>query len=487
MTERPKKAYCRLNLSCGKIDLHYRMLGRGPALLMLHPSPLSSAFMAPLMQRFAGRALTIAPDTPGYGRSTAIAGEIKDLTPYVEAMRRFIDALGLTQYAIYGSATGAQIAIELAKRDADRVTGVILDNAADFTDAESEHIMQGYFPDTTPCEDGSHLARIWQVAHDSTLFFPWHLRRAENRIAPAPAAAEIMHMTAMGYLQAGPAYDQAYRAAFRNERAARVQGISVPVSIIRWPSSILKRYTDRFDDYAWGEQVHMAHCDAGMEARVQCIEAQFPRIFAGGAQARPLTVAESQFGYVDTSFGQVRYARRGEQTSRILLHAPGESIDSLSAESADAAHNAQADRLLIDLPGHGESDCPQSTDAQTYLDACAESVQRVAEAFALPKSAIQGQGISAILAARLGGEQGSARSVESVQDDIDMSAPPCLTPEPCGAHLWRGWYYLRRRSQHSQELDTMCPTPEALTRRLFDLNVSQSAHRHLHTLWEGTP
>ncbi len=458
MSELPRKAYLRLSLASGDIDLHYRLLGRGPALLMLHPSPLSSAFMVPMMQRFSGKALTIAPDTPGYGRSAPMPSSVTDLTPYVDAMRCFIDALGLAQYAIYGSATGAQIAIELAKCDAGRVTGVILDNAADFTDAECEGILQGYFPDATPCDDGSHLARIWQVAHDSTVFFPWHQRCEQNRIAPQPGAAEVMHMTAMGYLQAGPAYAEAYRAAFRNERAVRVREVSVPVSIIRWPSSILKRYTDRFDGYQWGCHVHMAHCDAGMEARLQCIEAQFPRVFGSATPVTPATGGQAKFGYVSTSFGQVRYCMRGEHPEQPRIHALGESI-----ESIEGIEGMNADGVLIDLPGHGESDCPPLDGIKQYRDACAESIQRVAEALALPTEAMSDQGVSI---------------------DRNIRAPPCLRPEASGAHLWRGWQYLR---SHCLQRDDVMPSAATLTQKLLALFASQGTHRRLHELSESAP
>ncbi len=476
MSDSPKKSVVRLRVGSGEIDLHYRQLGQGPALLMLHPSPLSSAFMVPLMQRFANQVTAIAADTPGYGRSTAIAGEVTDLVPYVEAMRALCDALGLTRYALYGSATGAQIAIELAKADAKRVTGVILDNAADFTNTERERIMDGYFPDVTPREDGSHLARTWQVAHDSTLFFPWHLKKEGNRIASAPAPAEVMNMTALGYLQAGPGYEKAYRAAFRNERAERVAEIRVPVSLIRWKSSILKVYTDRFDDYAWHENLRMAHCGEGMEARLGCIEAEFPRVLGEPANPDLGTAYEnSRTRYVATSFGQVRYRFAGDSAESILLHAPGASIDSL-----DAGYELGDHQVALDLPGHGASDCPHVEDSATYLRACAEAIDTVAEACAMDQITVTGEGGSArlanLLAAQLERHQAPAPRGENA-----LHAPPDLTSAPAGEHLWRGWYWLR--SQYLAP-DRVMPNPARLTQRLLDLLGSQSAHRHLYRLLE---
>ena len=247
------------------LDLHYWLAGDGPPLFLLHPSPLSGAFMQPLLKRLAPRVTAIAPDTPGFGESDPIEGAPADLHPFVQAMRALRKALGLRQVAVYGSATGAQIAIEWAKADAAAVCGLVLDNAADFTDAERRRIMDGYFPDVAPVADGSHLARAWQAAHDATLFFPWQRPEDGHRIAPRLGPAAAMDLTARGYLAAGPGYRSAYQAAFRNERAERVQPIRAPLVILRWQGSILKPWTDRFDAYAWNDNVIMAHCgpDAG--------------------------------------------------------------------------------------------------------------------------------------------------------------------------------------------------------------------------------
>lgn len=469
----PKKSVVRLGLAGGEIDLHYRVLGQGPVLLMLHPSPLSSAFMVPFMQRFANRVTAVAPDTPGFGRSTRIPGEVRDLAPFVEAMRALCDALGLQRYAVYGSATGAQIAIELAKADAGRVTGVILDNAAVFTNAECERIMDGYFPDVTPREDGGHLGKVWQVAHDSTLFFPWHHRKAHNRIASVPAPAEAMNMTALGYLQAGPGYEQAYRAAFRNERAERVADIDVPVSIIRWQSSILKPFADRFDDYAWGDNLRMAHCDEGMEARLGCIEAHFPRVLGERENVDlSLGCSNAETRYVETSFGQVRWRVRGDAPKRIALHAPGASIDSL-----DVAPFAE-DMVTFDLPGHGESDCPDVRDSAAYLRACDESLKRVAAAAGIGEVMVEG-----LLAKRLlacGGRRCGA--ISGAGDE--RIAPPEVASESAGEHLWRGWYWLRDRCLRQGQT---IPHATQLTQMLLDLLRSQAAHRHAHRLLQGEP
>lgn len=474
----PKKAVVRLALDQGDVDVQYRVAGQGPALLMLHPSPLNSSFMVAHMRRFSEQVTAIAPDTPGYGRSTALPGEVTDLSPYVDAMQRFCDCLGLDHYAVYGSATGAQIAIELAKADKARVTGVILDNAADFTDAESDQIMDGYFPDIAPCDDGSHLARAWQVAHDSTIFFPWHRRTEAHRIAAEAGPPEAMNVTALGYLEAGPGYEKAYRAAFRNERAERIRGIAAPVTIIRWKASILKPYTDRFDDYSWDSNVRMAHCDATMEARWEGIAQSFPSVLGQDASdSEHLLHENGTTRYVDTAYGQVRYRSRGTSPARLRVHSPGRSIDALEVDQA------LANEVALDLPGHGESDYPQQLGPEQYLAACAEAVARVAEVCGVEKCEIVGDGASAQLAQHLNQSNGSFAGGRAIDAKAEEALPP-FASETGGEHLWRGWYWLRRQFYAQNR-----PMPDAdrLTRMLLDLIRSESAHRHYRGVLEQLP
>ena len=230
-----RKATIRLEADDGEVDLHYRIGGEGPPLLLLHPSPLSSGFMVPLMLRLGAQATVMAIDTPGYGASSAIANAAGNLSVYVGVLRKFVDRLGLARYAVYGSATGAQLAIELARADPERVSGIVLDNAASFTDDQRMAVTEGYFPDLSPRPDGSHLSSVWQIAHDSMLFFPWHKPSDDNRISPVLGPLEAMQAHAMGYLEAGSDYHLAYRAAFENERAERLAAVfSNPYMSLKW-------------------------------------------------------------------------------------------------------------------------------------------------------------------------------------------------------------------------------------------------------------
>ena len=466
-TEVIRKATARVRVDGREIDLHYRVAGQGPALFALHPSPLDSTFLVPLMARFASRATVIAPDTPGFGFSDPLPGPIKDLAPCVRAMAALRKALGLRQAGVYGSATGAQIAVEWAKAEPEALSGVMLDNAAAFDDAERARIMDGYLPDVTQSADGAHLARAWQASHDATLFFPWQSPCAGNRIAPAPGAAEAMHATAAGYLRAGPAYASVYRAAFRNERVERLLPVAIPLVIVRWQGSILARWTRRLDTQEWGPNVTMAHCGPSLEERWTCLERHLGRILPTRCvKADELCLDSGRFRHVDSHIGQIRYLVNPEGTPRrLLVPPPGASVASLDPAWRD-------DRtVMVDLPGHGGSARPESIG----LSQCVEAICRVTDTLDVASLQVAGVGASDVIA--------SAASTDPrlVHATVDLAGyrgvPADLTPEHSGAHLFRAWHWLR---EQFLVRDQPPPDPVRLTRMLLDLIDARIAHRLLH-------
>jgi len=263
--------YANLDYAGQDHQTHYRCSGSGPALVLLHPSPLSSAFMEPLIKLFEGRVRVFAPDTPGYGASDPLPEPTEDLSAYVDWLHRFLQSQELSSAGIYGSATGAQIAIQFARTHPEMADYLVLDNAVHFTDEERHRIMKDYFPDMSPQADGSHLQLAWHMSAMLYQYFPWFDQDEDCKVSDAQAPVELIHGTAMSYLVAGTDYDRAYRAAFRNEDARRVQTITRPTRILRWKGSILRRYADRLDDFEWPDHIKMVHCEASPEARYDAL------------------------------------------------------------------------------------------------------------------------------------------------------------------------------------------------------------------------
>lgn len=233
----------------GGLHWHWREAGSGPLVVLLHPSPRSGAMYEAFLTQLAGHCRAVAPDTPGYGASDALPAPPQSLADYVPALHALLQQLrhgdSAAPVVLYGSATGAQLAIAYALRHPHDVAHLVLDNAAHFDADERARIVARYFPDLTPRADGSHLGAAWQMSAQMMEFFPWFAADDAHRIAPGPPPAAVVDASVRELLAAGPRYADAYRAAFDHERAEHVQALTVPTTLLRWQGSILLRHIDR--------------------------------------------------------------------------------------------------------------------------------------------------------------------------------------------------------------------------------------------------
>ena len=438
--------------------VHFRRAGAGPPLLMLHASPMSSAALLPFIGVAADYCTVIAPDTPGYGCSDPLPEPGDDLTGYVAALDGFTRRLGLESFGLYGTATGAQIAIEFSKTHADRVDYLILDNAAHFTGEERDSIVSGYFPDLTPDSTGSHLTRTWSVARDQCVFFPWHQTGPETRLPGGGVNTDVVQHMAMDFLLAGKDYDRAYRAAFANEKIERVQPVTVPTIIMRWQGSILKPYTDRFDSVEWPDNFTMLHCSPTREQRLNGFRSVFtermPQAHGRDCHSnRTDTTGNIGKGFIDLDGGQCHYqsAGGGQQPPLLALHDVGSSRRSLSAGAIPCS--GQYHVIAPDLPGHGLSYRPQA--GQGGIDGVVDALAELVETLGWGSLRILAEQDSAAIAVQLAGQLGQSVPALTLVNPVDYAALagewdvqklcPGFTPDSAGAHLLKTWHWLRDR------------------------------------------
>ena len=99
----------------GHRTIGYRRFGDGPPVALLHASPRSSAALLPLGMRLADRFTVFAFDTPGFGWSDPLPIDRPDAEDYAAALIEAFDVLGLRRVPLYGSHTGASIAVAAEK------------------------------------------------------------------------------------------------------------------------------------------------------------------------------------------------------------------------------------------------------------------------------------------------------------------------------------------------------------------------------------
>ena len=98
----------------GEQSLRFFAGGGGSPLLLLPASPGAAEIVLPLAAALTDHFRCLAPDLPGTGHSHPLAVYPETMTDYAGFYRDFLDTVGLDRVLVYGTATGAQIAVRLA-------------------------------------------------------------------------------------------------------------------------------------------------------------------------------------------------------------------------------------------------------------------------------------------------------------------------------------------------------------------------------------
>ncbi|WP_294123072.1 alpha/beta hydrolase [Sphingomonas sp.] len=120
------------------LDIFYREAGPrdAPALLLLHGFPTSSHMFRHLIPSLADRYRLVAPDYPGFGRSSLPDRDkfTFSFAALTDIVAEFTDAVGLDRHAIYIQDFGAPIGLRLALKRPNQVTAIISQNGNAYDD-----------------------------------------------------------------------------------------------------------------------------------------------------------------------------------------------------------------------------------------------------------------------------------------------------------------------------------------------------------------
>lgn len=359
-------------------QIHYRRAGSGPPLVIMHPSPNSSASMVPVIDAFSDAFTCIAFDTPGYGLSDDVVDDPQMLWGYADVLARFLDALGIGATHVYGAATGAQIGIQFARKYPARVSALVLDANGDFS-GEND-ILPGYFQDVTPVRDGSHLVKLWDMCRHLSVFFPWQSMRAADRIDADVASPAWIQAHVNDYLRAGPNYKKAYEQAILVERWENLRDVTVPVLMTRNTGGILLRHVDHLIAQGLPKNFTIVECSPQDRHRRQLAAL---KNIAAGLPAPPPAPADTngaaglQNIYVKARGGflRARVNRSGNGRPIVALHDPAGS--SRLVEPILLPWAGRRPVIAFDLPGNGESDNlidPDSITSAAYAEIVNEAL-----------------------------------------------------------------------------------------------------------------
>jgi pimeloyl-ACP methyl ester carboxylesterase len=436
-------------VTVGDRQQHYRRCGKGPAVVLLHESPRSSAALLPLIEKLGDGFTVFAFDTPGYGGSDPLPHARPEIEDYADALVDTFDALGLTRVPVYGTHTGALIAFEFARRHRARCAIAVLDGFPVFTPNEREQFLAGYLPPFRPEPQGAHLAWLWSRVRDQFRFFPWNYRGDDARLTIPFPSTERLDLVAMDFLAAGDGYRVGYAAAFRHDTPAALAALDVPVIAVARDDDLLFAHLERLPTLPVGSRVVRLSADRDAWGRA------LRDVFLAYARETPIPPPATtllahrpsrlyQRGPHGVTLVRAMPGGSGGRPLVLLHHAPGGSSDFI-----DAMQRYRRSRPVyaLDLPGQGDSD---AFAGGTTLADYAAAVIGTLDALGLGDVDLAGDGIGAGVALAMA-QQSAARGGKIIVTNVPapgVSLPPSLQPEAFGEHLMRAWHVVRDDAIH---------------------------------------
>ncbi len=359
-------------------QFHVRRAGEGPPVILLHPSPQSSAFSVPMATRLAKNFTAIAVDTPGYGLSDPLPNGYQgpELDDYVQPLVDLLDGPGIEKAAFYGNATGAEIAHIFAAAHPERVAVCMLDTAGDVSDDEVDKLTDGYFPDVTPVRDGGHLLTHWDMVRSLSLFAPWQFTTKSNRLPVDMPSPDKIHAKLLDYLRAGPGYADAYRPAFYTAKHHLISRVTVPATLTRWEAKPDLTEVDDLIAKGLPENFTVLHAGPTMDERLAASETYLIENYlpvGAAAPPHPKQIDEAapqlQKMFIEVEGGQLlaRVSLAGQGRPILALHDPAGS--SIRMDAFLAPYLGKRPVIALDNPGSGESDrllAPEDISTERY-------------------------------------------------------------------------------------------------------------------------
>ena len=212
-------------------------------LVLFHGGTTSSLLLEPLVELIARHRPAVAMDTLGNGDSDRHWFEDARIEDYAEVMAEGIDGLAGDRIDLYGTHTGAVLAIETAILRPDRVGSVILQGIPMFP----PHLTNSRLGDLrpfAPSTDGSHLHWAWNYHRDGSLFWPVNEQTREAIRRAAIPAPEMLHTRVIEMLKAGPTFASCYRLALGYDARARLPLLRARALVCTTPDDPLGRHDD---------------------------------------------------------------------------------------------------------------------------------------------------------------------------------------------------------------------------------------------------
>lgn len=202
------------------VRLFYTTLGRGPDVILLHPTPTNHAFWLPVAQHLAARYRLTLVDLRGHGLSTAGSGAIT-MEKLAEDVHAVLQAMGIGRAAFVGCSIGSYLLYEYWRRFPREMAALVLTCGKPQPDTALNRERRHEWMRSAQQPGG--LAKFFDLMAD-TLVGPTATRSNPKIRAAARAMMDAMPLPAMLAVQQG--------LMERPDSVPTLQTIQVPVCAI---------------------------------------------------------------------------------------------------------------------------------------------------------------------------------------------------------------------------------------------------------------
>lgn len=437
-------------------EFHYLRTGSGPVAVLLPAFPWSAGSLAPLAEALAGDFTVVVMDLPGCGNSDALSGP-RTLSDYADAAAQNLGALGIDRCHLYGAGTGAQVALEVALRHPQRITGVVLDQLPLLEDSHRSELAERFCPRFERSWDGAHIAAVWWWCREQSLFRPWYRPAAQTRLDADEPPPAVLQRRAVDVLRAGDGYGDGLRAAFAQPAATSLGRLNVPWTLVTSPTDPLTPPGAGIP--APGPHGTVIDLPPGPD-RLRQLRRLFGAV--GGADlslqppARTSTAGAIQRRYLTTRSGQLLMRQlAGSGRPLVMLHTSPSSSALLAPLMAELARDRPV--IAFDTAGNGDSDRPAG-DGPFDIGDFAAIVNEALDILQVGELDVYGTHTGALIAAEVAISRRGVRRLilEGVTLFDDGHRPdllgraelladylPRFEPVWDGTHLTAAWHFRR--------------------------------------------
>jgi haloalkane dehalogenase len=215
----------RAYISSGNGQVHYRESGSpdGPPVALLHQSPCSSIMYERLMSLLPQHLRVVAPDTPGFGASSDIQGELS-IEAFAEVLQDALRRIDHRPWHVFGHHTGSIVAMAIAQAGRLPLASLTL-SGPPCLDDELRALLTSLYQSSAESPD---VAEFLQTGWD-------RIRSAAEDVPDELLLRDF----AQGLLVKD--LPGVYRAAMRFDPLAAVRTVTIPAMILAGERDPIKR------------------------------------------------------------------------------------------------------------------------------------------------------------------------------------------------------------------------------------------------------